>query len=91
MSTASRTVETAFAGGENTNKFRLEEEAKCTELMHSWDGEVSFQNPFNRLTFESIQQKDKAKMLKGQTLGVGLFFPQANSLKKLIDCGKGES
>jgi len=46
---------------------------------HSWDEEVSFQNPFNTFTFESIQQKDKAKMLKGQMLGVCLFFPQANS------------
>lgn len=44
----------------------------------NWDEKVSFQNPFNTFTFESFQQKDKAGMLKGQTLGVCLFFPQAS-------------
>ena len=30
---ASRAAEAVFAGGENTNKCRLEGEAKCTELI----------------------------------------------------------
>lgn len=30
---ASKAAEAVFAGGENTNKCRLEGEAKCTELI----------------------------------------------------------
>lgn len=56
----------------------------------NWDEKVSFQTPFNTFIFESFQQKDKAGMLKGQTPGVCLFFPQA-SKPSLIDRGKGKS
>lgn len=95
---ASKAEEAVFGGGGENNNIQIGRKGQVHKADPSypcltsinWDEKVSFQNTSNTLSFESFQQKGKAKTLKDHTPGVCLFVLSSGK-SSLIDCGKGES